>query len=176
MAEQHRLYISTDALRRCVTVGSLVGARDADEAHAVTEAIPLVGDRIADERRAIVRWLAKLYPPVTGGEWQPLRPERLAEYLIGQASDPGGWLTSAVVEQLATKASATQRAHMTYALDRAKERKAAKTRDAGAKAYRRMIKDMPLDRGLLIYTSGIYRDNPGDPNVKRKDVKGKDSK
>jgi len=86
--------LGVDALvqRRCAALATLAGARDEQEAAALFRLVPeLAGEQAAAARERMDQWLRGLYDGPD--QWNPLRPDRLAEALVTRAvqqDDDGG--------------------------------------------------------------------------------------
>ena len=86
-----------DVRARVVALATMTYADDEEQAAATLRAIPDLADASERERRAIARWLKKLYPasrrPTADGapqeQWfRPLRPDLIGEYLVADALMP----------------------------------------------------------------------------------------
>ena len=86
-----------DVRARVVALATMTYADDEEQAAATLRAIPDLADASERERRAIARWLKKLYPasrrPTSDGapqeQWfRPLRPDLIGEYLVADALMP----------------------------------------------------------------------------------------
>ncbi|MDP5315595.1 S1 family peptidase [Streptomyces poriferorum] len=88
-ATESGLDLTVDTLANAVTVATLLGAADHDEALAVLGRVRGLHDQSEDRLMAVNRWLDTLYPAPSGaGRWGALEPDRLGEYFIcSQLSD-----------------------------------------------------------------------------------------
>ncbi|WP_283134679.1 tetratricopeptide repeat protein [Rhizohabitans arisaemae] len=114
-AEEHRVGLSDQSLRRAVAAAALCGAGSEPEALALLTRVPGLRDPDEDRRIRVYRWLRDLYPPpadgsrrtgaaAPGGVWGTLQPDRLAEHLIASVIDelpsfPGELLVGASAGQ-----------------------------------------------------------------------------
>ncbi|MBY8874672.1 tetratricopeptide repeat protein [Micromonospora sp. PLK6-60] len=103
--EARRWYARLPALdhrlvRLCVALATLAGARDEDEAQALLDLMIDPADPAPAPMRSLVdRWLRGLYDGPD--RWNPLRPDRLGEALVGQVleeqNDHGSTLLASVL-------------------------------------------------------------------------------
>jgi tetratricopeptide (TPR) repeat protein len=75
--------LSRATLPIVVAAAVVFGADSRDQAATIVEFLPGSRDQSEDQRAAIVRWLAWMYP-ADGGWWGSLTPDVLAEYHIAQ--------------------------------------------------------------------------------------------
>ncbi|WP_345636772.1 tetratricopeptide repeat protein [Rugosimonospora acidiphila] len=78
-----KVTLSPVTLPVVVAAAAVFGADTRDQAATIVEHLPGTRDQSEDQRAAIVRWLARLYP-TDGGWWGALTPDVLAEYHITQ--------------------------------------------------------------------------------------------
>ncbi|GII66955.1 hypothetical protein Skr01_70400 [Sphaerisporangium krabiense] len=83
-ARHHGLTLTDLTLRRAVAVATLCGAAGEDQAVALLEQVPRLGDQSEDVRLALARWLRDLYPPATPHAPAPPSPA------YRTAPSPGG--------------------------------------------------------------------------------------
>ncbi|MGW2219454.1 trypsin-like peptidase domain-containing protein [Nonomuraea sp. NPDC001684] len=75
-------FLSDETLRNTVTIATLFGASSRSQAVALLSHVLGLRDLGENELLVVHQWLSTLYPSQEG-EWGPLEPDRLGEYLVG---------------------------------------------------------------------------------------------
>ncbi|MDT0448559.1 tetratricopeptide repeat protein [Streptomyces hesseae] len=84
-ARQHALTELDDkTLEDALAAAFLCGADTPSRAEVLLGRISCLRDRGRACHRSLTGWIAALYPPRDGGAWGALRPDRLAEYFVGE--------------------------------------------------------------------------------------------
>jgi hypothetical protein len=106
-----RLERYTDStLANAVTISTLFGAADENQAMAVLARVPGLRDKDEEDLNEVNGWLHTLYPEPAGG-WGALEPDLLGEYLVGTRL---GELTDLLDEPLS--AAAPEQVHRAFHL------------------------------------------------------------
>jgi tetratricopeptide (TPR) repeat protein len=108
-------------LRNAAVSATVWGAANEQEAYAVVHSVFGLADLSQDRKRAVVGWLAALYP-ADGQYWGGLQPDRLAEHLCAVTLDPAKLLfdpSPTLLEEHAKVASPMQFDHALTLLARA---------------------------------------------------------
>ncbi|MFE1444626.1 trypsin-like peptidase domain-containing protein [Streptomyces sp. NPDC058739] len=82
-AQRHGVALGDDSLTNAVTVATLMGAADRDEALAVLARVRGLDGQSEGQLMDVDQWLTTLYPPSGTGRWGALEPDRLGEHLVG---------------------------------------------------------------------------------------------
>ncbi|MCA6093800.1 tetratricopeptide repeat protein [Streptomyces sp. SCA3-4] len=84
-ARQHPLTELDEETRKdALAAAFLCGADTPSQAEALLGRLSYLTDHGRARHRALAGWIAALYPPHDGRAWGSLRPDRLAEYFVGE--------------------------------------------------------------------------------------------
>ncbi|MFI1365249.1 serine protease [Streptomyces griseochromogenes] len=82
-AKSHQVRLGDDSLANAVTVATLMGAANRDEALAVLARVRGLDGQSEGQLMDVDQWLTTLYPASGTGRWGALEPDRLGEHLVG---------------------------------------------------------------------------------------------
>ena len=106
--------VDLELARRTVSVLTLLGSTSEDEAAAVLRRVPDLEDANEERRRALARWVHRLYPSRLDGQWVgKLEPDLLAHALHAAVLGDAPHLAGLLVDP---KPSAAQTARALHAL------------------------------------------------------------
>ncbi|GII85419.1 hypothetical protein Ssi03_34090 [Sphaerisporangium siamense] len=103
-ARHHGLTLTDLTLRRAVAVATLCGASGEDQAVALLEQVPRLGDQSEDVRLALARWLRDLYPPAGTPAPDRFRATPPSPASPSGGPSPGGWHDGGPVDSAAHNA------------------------------------------------------------------------